>query len=105
MSSYQIAIIGGGPAGMMAAIRAAELTSGVVIFEKNASLGRKLSLTGKGRCNISNDSSVDDFMAAFGKGGLFLRSAFKQFFVSELTDFYASNLPTCGIFLCHMVDR
>ena len=88
MSSYQIAIIGGGPAGMMAAIRAAELTSGVVIFEKNASLGRKLSLTGKGRCNISNDSSRDDFMAAFGKGGLFLRSAFKQFFVLELADFF-----------------
>jgi predicted Rossmann fold flavoprotein len=88
MSFYQIAVIGGGPAGMMAAIRAAELTGGVVLFEKNASLGRKLSLTGKGRCNISNDSSMDDFMAAFDKGGPFLRSAFKHFFVPELLDFF-----------------
>ena len=92
MSSYQIAIIGGGPAGMMAAIRAAELASGVVLFEKNASLGRKLSLTGKGRCNISNDSSVDDFMAAFGKGGLFCGAFLNNFLCLNLLIFSARGV-------------
>jgi predicted Rossmann fold flavoprotein len=88
MSSYQIAVIGGGPAGMMAALRAAELASGVVLFEKNASLGRKLGLTGKGRCNISNDCPFDLFLSAFGKNGPFLRNTFQKFFVQELIDFF-----------------
>lgn len=84
-------IVGAGPAGMMAAIRAAQKTSGVLLLEKNASLGRKLGLTGRGRCNLTNECLVDEFMANFGKNGLFLRDVFKRFFVRELIFFFEKN--------------
>ena len=57
-----IAVIGGGPAGMMAASTAAELGADVVLFDKNKSLGRKLRITGKGRCNVTNHCTVQEFI-------------------------------------------
>ena len=56
--SCDIAIIGGGAAGAMAAITAAELGADVVLFEKNDSIGKKLRITGKGRCNVTNDCTL-----------------------------------------------
>lgn len=91
MDTYKVIVVGAGPAGMMAAIRAAQKTSGVLLIEKNASLGRKLGLTGKGRCNLTNACPLDEFMANFGKNGLFLRDAFKRFFVRELIYFFEKN--------------
>jgi len=84
----RIAIVGAGPAGMMAAIRAACLSRQVSLFERNSSPGRKLLLSGKGRCNITNTSSLEGFLKRFSKNGEFLRDAFKKFFNQELIDFF-----------------
>lgn len=94
MHKFKIIIIGGGPAGMMAGIQAAlTLGSGkdVAIFEANDALGKKLLLTGKGRCNITNACSLDVFLEKFNKNGQFLRGVFRSFFVSELIDFFQKH--------------
>ncbi|MEW6410983.1 MAG: NAD(P)/FAD-dependent oxidoreductase [Candidatus Zixiibacteriota bacterium] len=75
----QLIVIGGGPAGMMAAVRAAELGAKVILFEKMRRTGRKLCLTGAGRCNLTNTLPTDEFIAAFGPTGKFLRQALSQF--------------------------
>lgn len=84
----KIIIIGGGPAGMMAAIRAAQCKAEVTLLEKNATLGKKLLITGKGRCNLTNACELEEFLARFGRQGSFLRDAFKIFFYPELMDFF-----------------
>ncbi len=71
----KIAVIGGGPAGMMAAYAAAR-NAEVILFEKNEKLGKKLFLTGKGRCNITNARPQEDFFANIPKNSKFLYSAF-----------------------------
>lgn len=58
----KVLIIGGGPAGMMSAITAAENGNEVIIIEKNKALGKKLLITGKGRCNITSSIDIDDFI-------------------------------------------
>ena len=64
---YDIAVIGGGPAGIIAAGRAAECGARVVLIEKNDRLGKKLLLTGKGRCNITyHESDIRRFIEPFG---------------------------------------
>ena len=83
-----VIVVGGGPAGMMAAIRSSRLGHKVLLLEKNASLGKKLLLTGKGRCNLTNAASFDEFMLRFSKKAQFLRNAFKEFFVEDLFDFF-----------------
>lgn len=93
--TYDVAVIGGGAAGMMAAIRAAQAKGRVVLLEKNASLGRKLGLTGKGRCNVTNAADPQAFMAAFGKNGPFLRDALTSFSSQDLVRFFGS----CGVWL------
>lgn len=88
MRIKRIAVIGAGPSGMMAAIRASQLNQSVTLFEKNSILGRKLLLSGKGRCNITNACSLDLFLKRFSKNGEFLRSAFAKFFNQDLIDFF-----------------
>jgi predicted Rossmann fold flavoprotein len=90
VNPYSVIIIGGGPSGMMAAIAAAEVLGcdTVAIFEKNASLARKLGLTGKGRCNLTNICPLEEFLEKFGKNGVFLRNAFSRFFVQDLISFF-----------------
>jgi predicted Rossmann fold flavoprotein len=83
----QIAVIGGGPSGIMAAVRAAQMKKDVILLERNKSVGRKILITGKGRCNITNSAGMDSFMEKFGKQGQFLRSAFYRFFNADLIDF------------------
>lgn len=73
---------------MMAAIRASQLGQKVTLLEKNSNLGRKLLLSGKGRCNLTNACDPDSFLKRFNKNGQFLRDAFKKFFNRELMDFF-----------------
>lgn len=86
---WDVVIIGGGPSGMMAAGRAAELGAKVLILEKNESLGKKLLITGGGRCNVTNsefDTRV--LLAKFKDEGKFLFSPFSQYGVKETLDFF-----------------
>ncbi len=86
---YGVAIIGGGPAGMIAAGRAGELGARVILVEKNKNLGRKLLITGKGRCNITNKTDKPrEFINKFGKNGEFLFSAFSRFGIKETINFF-----------------
>jgi len=73
---------------MMAAIRAAQFCDKVCLLEKNNILGKKLLISGKGRCNLTNIGSLDDFLKAFGKTGEFLRDAFKALSNTALIDFF-----------------
>jgi len=86
---YDIAIIGGGPAGMMAAIQASSLGAKVVLLEKNNSLGIKLLITGKERCNITNDTEDQkEMIAKYGEKGKFLFSSLFAFGVQDTIDFF-----------------
>lgn len=89
---YDIAVIGGGPAGMMAAGRAAELGRSVVLLEKNRQLGAKLLITGKGRCNITRDEpDPQQLVEGYGKKGRFLLPALRAFGVQEVLEFFESR--------------
>lgn len=74
-----ILIIGGGAAGMMAAVTAAEHGAAVTLLEPNERLGKKLNITGKGRCNVTNCSNQEELLAHVAKNGRFLYSAFSRF--------------------------
>ena len=88
---YDVAVVGAGPAGMMAAITAASNGHKVILIERNSSAGRKLLLTGNGRCNLTNTASLKEFLNEFGKRGSFLRSAFSTFSNRNLMDFFESR--------------
>ena len=75
----KITVVGGGAAGMMAAIRAAELGASVTLLEPNERLGKKLNITGKGRCNVTNNAGPEELLANVPKNGKFLYSAFSRF--------------------------
>lgn len=81
-------MVGGGPAGMMAAIKASQLLQNVTLIEKNPILGKKLLLSGKGRCNLTNLCDLDFFLQRFSSHGQFLRDAFKKFFNQDLINFF-----------------
>ena len=84
-------MVGAGPAGMMAAIRAAGLKQDVTLLEKNPRPGQKLLLSGKGRCNLTNACDLDSFIKRFSPNGEFLRDAFRKFFNRELINFFESR--------------
>lgn len=89
---YDIAVIGGGPAGMMAAGRAGELGSSVVLLEKNNKLGVKLLLTGGGRCNLTNKvENKKDMVSQLGENGKFLFSALHRFGAEEVMEFFTNR--------------
>lgn len=75
----KVCIIGAGPAGLTSAIFAAQAGANVIILEKNTSAGRKLLLTGGGRCNLTHTGTFDDFVRAYGKSGRFLRHCLYEF--------------------------
>lgn len=75
----KVAVIGGGPAGMLAAISAARTGDDVTLFEKNNILGKKILITGKGRCNITSSLEIGDFISNIPGNGKFLFSAFENF--------------------------
>ncbi len=75
----KVAVIGGGPAGMLAAISAAKSGDDVTLFEKNNILGKKILITGKGRCNITSSLEIEDFISNIPGNGRFLFSVFQNF--------------------------
>lgn len=84
-----VVVIGGGPAGMMAAGRAAELGRSVVLLEKNQTLGKKLLITGGGRCNVTNNKKdVRTMLSKYKGSDKFLFSAFSRFGVRETLEFF-----------------
>lgn len=86
-NNVDIIVIGAGPAGMMAAGQAALSGAKVLLLEKTDSVGKKLSITGKKRCNLTNSANIESFINHFGHNGQFLRQAFHQFFRDELIEF------------------
>jgi len=92
---WDVAVIGGGPAGMMAAGRAAEMGARVILVEKNDSLGKKLRITGGGRCNVTN-KELDNrkILKKYKDAEQFLFSAFSQWKVKDTLDFFEKrNMP------------
>lgn len=88
-----VAVVGGGAAGMMAAIHAAYGGAEVLLFEKNDRLGRKLRITGKGRCNVTNDCSTNEFLTNVPTNPRFLYTALNRFSTSDTIDFFEG----CGV--------
>ena len=92
--SKRIGIIGAGAAGLIAAGRAASLGNHVMVFEKNKKAGKKLLITGKGRCNITNNCSLEELMKNIPGNGRFLYSAFNKFNNHDIMNFFESvNVP------------
>lgn len=91
MTQYDTIIIGGGPAGMMAAISSSYYGYKTLLIEKNRRLGKKLAGTGGGRCNVTNSGSLDDLMAGIPGNGRFLYSVFSQFDNHDIITFFEEN--------------
>jgi predicted Rossmann fold flavoprotein len=87
MERYDVIVIGGGPAGLMAAGQAAASGADTLLLEKMDQPGRKLRITGKGRCNLTNIAPIEDFIQHFHPNGRFLYSAFSRFFSDDLINF------------------
>ena len=92
---WDVVVIGGGPAGMMAASTAAARNKSVLLLEKNPSLGKKLLITGGGRCNVTNNKTdIRQMLAQYGEAGKFLFSAFVQHSVTDtITWFKDRGVP------------
>lgn len=86
-----VIVIGGGPAGMFAAITAAERGLHVILFEANDRLGKKLLITGKGRCNVTNDCSAQEVLQNVPRNGRFLYSAMENCPPKYIMEFFESN--------------
>ena len=84
MEKFDVIVVGAGPAGLLAAGSAAEGGGRVLVLEKMRQEGRKLLITGKGRCNITNDAEVGEFIKHVYPNGRFLRSAFGHFFSKDI---------------------
>ncbi len=91
--SKRVAVIGGGAAGMMAAVFAAQSGADVVLFEKNDRLGKKLRITGKGRCNVTNECGINEFMQNVPTNPRFLYAALNRFEPADTMEFFES----CGV--------
>lgn len=83
-----VIVIGGGPAGMMAAVSAAEEGASVRLLEPNERLGKKLNITGKGRCNLTNNCDEEEFLRSVPRNGRFLYSAYSQFTSADVMAFF-----------------
>ena len=89
----RVAVIGGGAAGMMAAIHAAYMGAEVTLYEKNDRLGKKLRITGKGRCNVTNDCNTEEFLQNVPTNPRFLYTALNRFSTADTVDFFEG----CGV--------
>lgn len=86
--SKGLVVIGGGAAGMMAAVSAAERGARVTLLEPNERLGKKLNITGKGRCNVTNNCSMEELLENIPRNGRFLWSAFSRFNAQDAMAFF-----------------
>ncbi|OFN55721.1 hypothetical protein HMPREF2542_03385 [Streptococcus sp. HMSC034B05] len=91
MNHFDTIVIGGGPAGMMAAISSSFYGQKTLLLEKNKKLGKKLAGTGGGRCNVTNNGNLDDLMAGIPGNGRFLYSVFSQFDNYDIINFFTEN--------------
>ena len=88
----KVLVIGGGPAGMLSAISAKKSgAENVIILEKNSSLGKKLLITGKGRCNITSSLDISEFIKNIPGNGMFMYSAFQKYTNEDIIDFLNKN--------------
>ena len=91
MTHFHTIVIGGGPAGMMATIASASYGQATLLIEKNKKLGKKLAGTGGGRCNVTNNGTLDDLIAGIPGNGRFLYSVFSQFDNQDIIQFFTDN--------------
>ena len=91
MEQYDLIVVGGGAAGLMCAVTAAERGVKTLLLEPNQKLGRKLRITGKGRCNLTNNCDIKTFMANIPGDGRFLYSAVSRFGMAEVMAFFEEN--------------
>ena len=91
MKHFDTIVIGGGPAGMMAAISSSFYGQKTLLLEKNKRLGKKLAGTGGGRCNVTNNGNLDDLMTGIPGNGRFLYSVFSQFDNHDIINFFTEN--------------
>ncbi|MFC2035365.1 NAD(P)/FAD-dependent oxidoreductase [Chloroflexota bacterium] len=87
MTTKQVIVIGGGASGMMAAGRAAESCTNVLLLEKTGHPGKKILISGKTRCNLTNTKDLDDFITMYSSNGRFLYTVFKHYFRDDLLAF------------------
>ena len=90
-----VIVVGGGAAGMMAAVTAARSGADVILFEKNDRLGKKLRITGKGRCNVTNDCDKNEFMQNVASNSKFLFASISRFSTADTKEFFEE----CGVSL------
>lgn len=88
LMSYDVIVIGGGPSGLMAAISAGEMGASVLLVDKGNKLGRKLAISGGGRCNVTNRLPVDEIIKHIPGNGRFLYSAFSEFSNEDIIAFF-----------------
>ena len=106
---YDVIVVGGGPAGMFAAITAARSGCKVLLLEANGRLGKKLLITGKGRCNVTNDCTAEEVLRNVPRNGRFLYSALEAFSPSAIMAFFEAPEIAITVSLsvihaiCHVV--
>ena len=91
MEKFDVAVVGAGAAGLIAASRAAELGAKVLLIEKMKTTGRKLAITGKGRCNITNIAPISEFIKHVYPNGRFLKTAFANFYNNDIVNLLNKN--------------
>lgn len=95
MNKYDVIVVGAGPAGFLAAGSAAQNGAKVLVLEKMYAPGRKLLITGKGRCNVTNDAAISEFISHVFPDGRFLRSAFANYFSHDIIELLARYDVPC----------
>ncbi|HKK66620.1 MAG TPA: aminoacetone oxidase family FAD-binding enzyme, partial [Bacteroidales bacterium] len=94
---YDVVIAGAGAAGLTAAVRAAESSASVLVVEKMKQAGRKIRITGKGRCNITNSEDLEDFIQKVLPNGKFLYPAFHEFYTWDIITLLDESGVTCKL--------
>jgi predicted Rossmann fold flavoprotein len=97
MERWEVVIVGGGAAGLVAAGAAARAGAKTLVLEKMRQTGRKVSISGKGRGNVTNDKPVELFVEGYRRGGDFLRGAFARFFAPDLLEILERRQVPCVV--------